>query len=77
MLVDLKRQVVTLFGGQGVKFEYSFVQYLTEAREVLTDCKAYQFFQLFDTYGKGFASKMGWAGQTIPKQKSELRQGRP
>jgi hypothetical protein len=67
--IDLKRQVVTLFGGQGVKFEYSFDRYLAEAREVLTDCKAYQFFQLFDTYGKGFASKMGWAGQQIPKEK--------
>ena len=65
--IDLKRRVVTLFGGQGVKFEYSFDRYLVEAREVLTDCKAYQFFQLFDTYGKGFASKMGWAGQPIPK----------
>jgi hypothetical protein len=65
--IDLERRVVTLFGGQGVKFEYSFDRYLTEAREVLTDCKAYQFFQLFDTYGKGFASRMGWAGQPIPK----------
>jgi hypothetical protein len=65
--IDLKRRVVTLFGGQGVKFEYSFDRYLKEAREVLTDCKAYQFFQLFDTYGKGFASKMGWAGQPTPK----------
>ena len=67
--IDLKRQVVTMFGGQGVKFEYSFDRYLAEAREVLTDCKAYQFFQLFDMYGKGFASKMGWAGQPIPKEK--------
>jgi hypothetical protein len=67
--IDLKRQVVTLFGGQGVKFEYSFDRYLAEAREVLTDCKAYQFFQLFDIHGKGFASKMGWAGQPIPQEK--------
>jgi len=65
--IDPKRRVVTLFGGQGVTFEYSFERYLNEAREVLTDCKAYQFFQLFDTYGKGFASKMGWAGQPTPK----------
>jgi hypothetical protein len=56
-----------MFGGQGVKFEYSFNRYLAEAREVLTDCKTYQFFQLFDTYGKGFASKVGWAGHSIPK----------
>jgi hypothetical protein len=65
--IDLKRRVVTLFGGQGVTFEYSFDRYLKEAGEVLTDCKAYQFFQLFDTYGKGFASKIGWAGQPTPK----------
>jgi hypothetical protein len=65
--IDLERQVVTLFGGQGVKFEYSFERYLQEAREVLTDCKAYQFFQLFDLYGKGFASTIGWAGQRTPK----------
>ena len=65
--IDLQRGVVTLFGGQGVTFEYSFDRYLKEAREVLTDCKAYHFFQLFDTYGQGFASKMGWAGQPTPK----------
>lgn len=65
--IDLQRRVVTFLGGQGVKFEYSFDRYLKEASEVLTDCKAYQFFQLFDIYGKGFASKMGWAGQPTPK----------
>jgi hypothetical protein len=31
----------------------------------------------YDTYGKRFASKMGWAGQPIPKQKSELPSARP
>lgn len=65
--IDLTRRVVTLFGGQGVTFEYSFARYLKEASEVLTDCKAYQFFQLFDIHGKGFASKMGWAGQLSPR----------
>jgi hypothetical protein len=58
--------VVILMGGQGVLFEYSFERYLEEAKEVLTDCKSYQFFQLHDRYGKGFASKPGWAGQPIP-----------
>jgi hypothetical protein len=66
--IDPSRQVVTLFGGQGVEFEYSFQRYLTEATEVLTDCKAYQFFQLYDLYGKGFASKTGWAGQPVPQR---------
>jgi hypothetical protein len=41
-------------------------RYLEEIREVLTDCKSYQFFQLFDRYGEGFASKAGWAGQPLP-----------
>jgi hypothetical protein len=65
--IDPQRRVVTMFGGQGVLFEYSFERYLQEAAEVLTDCKAYQFFQLFDSYGPGFASKVGWAGQSLPK----------
>lgn len=64
--IDPGRKVVTLVGGQGVLFEYTFDRYLTEIKEVLTDCKAYQFFQLYDRYGKGFASKIGWAGQPVP-----------
>lgn len=63
--IDPEKRVVKLFGGQGVAFEYSFDRYLTEIREVLTDCKAFQFFQLYDRYGKGFASNPGWAGQPI------------
>jgi len=66
--IDPARRVVTLVGGQGVRFEYTFDRYLAEIREVLTDCKAYQFFELYDRYGKGFASKAGWAGQPVPKQ---------
>ena len=64
--IDPILRVVTLFGGQGVLFEYTFARYLAEAREVLTDCKAFQFFQLYDRYGQGFASNSGWAGQAIP-----------
>jgi hypothetical protein len=63
--IDSKRRTVTLVGGQGVRFEYSFERYLQEIKEVLTDCKAYQFFELYDRYGKGFASRLGWAGQPI------------
>ena len=66
--IDPGRRIVTMAGGQGVLFEYTFERYLTEVKEVLTDCKAYQFFQLYDRYGKGFASKTGWAGQPVPKQ---------
>jgi hypothetical protein len=64
--IDPTRRVVTLVGGQGVAFEYSFERYLQEIKEVLTDCIAYQFFELYDRYGPGFASRFGWAGQRIP-----------
>lgn len=65
-VIDPVRRIVTLVGGQGVVFEYSFDRYLMEVKEVLTDCKAYQFFELYDRYGQGFASKAGWAGQPVP-----------
>jgi hypothetical protein len=61
--IDTERGLVRLIGGQGVAFEYTFERYLQEIKEVLTDCKAYQFFELYDRYGNGFASQFGWAGQ--------------
>jgi hypothetical protein len=64
--IDPERRVVRLIGGQGVFFEYSFERYLQEIKEVLTDCKAYQFFEMYDRYGRGFASRLGWAGQPTP-----------
>lgn len=64
--IDPEKGIVTLFGGQGVAFEYTFDRYLTEIKEVVTDCKAFQFFELYDRYGKGFASRLGWAGQPLP-----------
>jgi hypothetical protein len=64
--IDAARRIVTMTGGQGVVFEYGFERYLTEVKEVLTDCKAYQFFELYDRYGRGFASETGWAGQPLP-----------
>lgn len=66
--IDPEKRIVTLFGGQGVVFEYSFERYLAEIKEVVTDCKAYQFFELYDRYGKGFASKPGWADRTTPQR---------
>jgi hypothetical protein len=66
--IDAERRIVSAMGGQGVVFDYSFERYLQEVKEVLTDCKAYQFFQLYDFYGQGFASKAGWAGQPLPHQ---------
>jgi hypothetical protein len=66
-LIDTNRKRVVMVGGQGVTFEYSYERYLQEVKEVLTDCKAFEFFQLYDLYGPGFASKTGWAGQKIPE----------
>lgn len=64
--IDPVRRTVTMVGGQGVLFEYTYERYLHEVQEVLTDCKAFQFFQLFDRYGAGFASRLGWGGQPLP-----------
>src|SRR5208283_1390432 len=60
-IVDPVRDKIYLIGGQGVGFEYSFERYYHEVREVLTDARAFQFFQLYDLYGPGFACEGGWA----------------
>lgn len=60
-VVDPVRERIYLIGGQGVGFEYTFERYFHEVREVLTDAKAFQFFQLYDMFGPGFASLGGWA----------------
>ena len=60
-VVDPVRDRIYLIGGQGVGFEYTFERYYHEVREVLTDAKAFQFFQMYDMYGPGFASRGGWA----------------
>jgi mono/diheme cytochrome c family protein len=61
VVIDPVRDRVYLVGGQGVGFEYTFERYYHEVREVLTDAKAFQFFQMYDLYGPGFASLGGWA----------------
>jgi len=60
-VVDPVRDRIYLIGGQGVGFEYTFERFYHEVREVLTDASAFQFFQLYDLYGPGFASRGGWA----------------
>jgi len=65
--IDPQRRRVVMVGGLGVAFEYTFERYLKEVKEVLTDCKAYEFFHLYDLHGKGFASKAGWGGHPIPE----------
>ena len=43
---------------------------------MLTDAKAYQFFQMYDTLGAGFASQTGWAKNKLsPELKSVYRVG--
>ena len=75
--IDPVNKQVIMVGGQGVTFKYDYDRYLHEVKEVLTDCKAFQFFQLYDLYGPGFASKTGWAGTTVTKPRSQTHTGGP
>src|SRR6185369_11547393 len=60
-VIDPIRERVYLTAGQGLGFEYSFERYYHELGMLLTDAKVYQFFQMYDMYGPGFASLGGWA----------------
>ena len=71
-IVDPVREKVYFIGGQGVGFEYSFNRYYHEVREVLTDAKAFQFFQMYDMYGPGFASQTGWAKNKMNPELQDL-----
>jgi plastocyanin len=65
--IDPEKKLVYMMGGNGVVFTYTFQRYLDELKEVLTDVKSYQFFEMYDELGKGFAEKLGWAQNPIPK----------
>ena len=67
-IVDPVRDRIYLIAGQGVGFEYTFERYYHEVREVLTDAKAFQFFQMYDLLGPGFASLGGWAKNSLSAQ---------
>jgi mono/diheme cytochrome c family protein len=71
-IVDPVREKVSFIGGQGVGFEYSFDRYYHEVREVLTDAKAFQFFQMYDLLGPGFASDTGWAKNKLNPELQDL-----
>ncbi len=71
-VIDPVHERVYLLGGQGVGFEYTFERFYHEVREVLTDAKAFQFFQLYDTYGPGFASRGGWARNNLSPHLRDL-----
>lgn len=71
-IVDPVRERIYLIGGQGVGFEYTFERYYHEVREVLTDARAYQFFQMYDRFGPGFASLAGWAKNKLSASIREI-----
>ena len=65
--VDIPFQRLALTAGQGVAFNYSFNRYQAELGMILTDCSAYQFFQMYDRFGPGFAAEGNWANQAMPQ----------
>ena len=62
-VVDPPRREIHFIAGQGVAFTYSYERYYHEIREVLTDCRAVSFFEMYDRFGPGFASQGNWAHQ--------------
>lgn len=71
-VVDPINEKIYLIGGQGVGFEYTFERFYHEVREVLTDARAFQFFQLYDLYGAGFASEGGWAKNKLSNKIKDI-----
>ncbi|HJW30551.1 MAG TPA: cytochrome c, partial [Saprospiraceae bacterium] len=67
-VIDPVRERIYLIAGQGVAFEYTFERYYHEVREVLTDAKCFQFFQMYDRFGPGFASYHSWAKNKLTAQ---------
>lgn len=64
--VDVNRRLVTMVAGQGVAFDYSFERLYYELAMILTDCKAVDFFEMYDRFGPGFAAQGNWANQPMP-----------
>ena len=65
--VDRESRQIALTAGQGVAFNYSFDRYYDELAMILTDCSAFQFFQMYDRFGAGFAAEGNWAHQAMPE----------
>ncbi len=70
-VIDPEGEQIHLLGGQGVSFTYSFRRYYHELREVLTDCRAVDFFKMYDLFGHGFAAEGNWARQQPPEESLE------
>ena len=64
--VDPAARKIHLIAGQGVAFDYTFERYYHEIREVVTDCRAVDFLQMYDRLGPGFAAQGNWAHQNPP-----------
>ena len=67
-VVDPAARKLYLIAGDGVAFTYSFERYYHEVREVLTDCRAVDFFEMYDRLGPGFAARANWARQSSPER---------
>jgi mono/diheme cytochrome c family protein len=65
--VDVNGRRVALAAGQGVAFNYSFDRLHDELARILTDCKAVDFFEMYDRFGAGFAAEGNWANQAMPR----------
>jgi hypothetical protein len=64
--VDIGHHRIALSAGQGIAFNYSFDRYQHELAMILTDCKAVDFFEMYDRFGAGFAAEGNWAHQSMP-----------
>lgn len=65
--VDVYGRRVAFVAGQGIAFDYSFERLYHELAMILTDCKAVEFFEMYDRFGPGFAAEGNWANQTMPQ----------
>jgi mono/diheme cytochrome c family protein len=64
--VAVNERRVALAAGQGIAFNYSFERLYYELSMILTDCKAIDFFEMYDRFGPGFAAEGNWANQRMP-----------
>jgi cytochrome c oxidase cbb3-type subunit 2 len=67
-VVEPAARRIHFIAGQGVAFSYTFERYYHELREVLTDCRAVDFFEMYDLLGPGFAARGNWAHQNPPAE---------
>ena len=64
--VDVNGRRLALAAGQAIAFNYSFERLYYELSMILSDCKAIDFFEMYDRFGPGFAAEGNWANQRMP-----------